>query len=260
MDIGSTKVALYLVDLESAVTQAAWGLINPQIAYGEDVISRIAYANHGDEQRKQMQKLLVEAMNVSIAETCDREGLCAEQIVDVTAVGNTAMHHFFTHGPWSRWAGHPDRAHGAGGAQLRGGRDRAEHVRGCLRVHAAEHRRLRGGRPRFRTGGQPGAFKNGPALLVDIGTNTEISLVQGERILSCSCASGPAFEGAPYRDGMRAAPGAIERVHFREGGFRVHTILDQPPVGICGSGNPERPGGDAGRPASSTVAGSSSLR
>ena len=97
MDIGSTKVALYLVDLESAVTLAAWGLMNPQIAYGEDVISRIAYANHGDEQRNQMQKLLVEAINVSIAETCDREGLCAEQIVDVTAVGNTAMHHFFTH-------------------------------------------------------------------------------------------------------------------------------------------------------------------
>lgn len=75
-------------------------------------------------------------------------------------------------------------------------------------------------------------------LLLDIGTNTEIALYIGRRIFSCSCASGPAFEGAHIKYGMRAAPGAIERVHIEKQNSEVHisTIEDQPPVGICGSG------------------------
>jgi uncharacterized 2Fe-2S/4Fe-4S cluster protein (DUF4445 family) len=76
----------------------------------------------------------------------------------------------------------------------------------------------------------------GPTLAVDIGTNTEISLQVQDKILSCSCASGPAFEGAHIRDGMRAAPGAIERVQAANGGLRWQTVDDQPPIGICGSG------------------------
>jgi uncharacterized 2Fe-2S/4Fe-4S cluster protein (DUF4445 family) len=71
---------------------------------------------------------------------------------------------------------------------------------------------------------------------LDIGTNTEISLAYGGRLWSCSCASGPAFEGAHIHDGMRAAPGAIERVQWIDKRFRIHTIGNQPPVGICGSG------------------------
>ena len=74
-------------------------------------------------------------------------------------------------------------------------------------------------------------------VAVDIGTNTEVTLAKGGRIWSCSCASGPAFEGAHIRDGMRAAPGAIERVQIAEGGQpRLKIIGDVPPVGICGSG------------------------
>jgi uncharacterized 2Fe-2S/4Fe-4S cluster protein (DUF4445 family) len=76
----------------------------------------------------------------------------------------------------------------------------------------------------------------GPAIGVDIGTNTEISLVYNGRILSCSAASGPAFEGAHIRHGMRAASGAIERVQISEGQVHVYTIDHQPAVGICGSG------------------------
>jgi uncharacterized 2Fe-2S/4Fe-4S cluster protein (DUF4445 family) len=77
-------------------------------------------------------------------------------------------------------------------------------------------------------------------IALDIGTNTEIALslpqAGGSRLLCCSCASGPAFEGAHIRDGMRAAPGAIERVQIRDDEVRVHTIGNGPPVGICGSG------------------------
>jgi uncharacterized 2Fe-2S/4Fe-4S cluster protein (DUF4445 family) len=73
-------------------------------------------------------------------------------------------------------------------------------------------------------------------LALDIGTNTEITLAHQGRLLSCSCASGPAFEGAHIRDGMRAAPGAIERVQILDGEPKVFTIGGQAPVGICGSG------------------------
>jgi uncharacterized 2Fe-2S/4Fe-4S cluster protein (DUF4445 family) len=87
-----------------------------------------------------------------------------------------------------------------------------------------------------------GLEENGPALdrrtvlALDIGTNTEIALLCGEKITCCSCASGPAFEGAHIREGMRAAPGAVERVRCSEGKFLWQSIDDQPPVGICGSG------------------------
>ena len=78
--------------------------------------------------------------------------------------------------------------------------------------------------------------KQRTVLALDIGTNTEISLATGGRLLSCSCASGPAFEGAHIHDGMRAAPGAIERVQIFGEEVRVHTVGSQPAVGICGSG------------------------
>ena len=73
-------------------------------------------------------------------------------------------------------------------------------------------------------------------MALDIGTNTEVTLTRGGRSWCCSCASGPAFEGAHIEDGMRAAPGAIERVQIVGGQPHVKTIGDQPPVGICGSG------------------------
>jgi uncharacterized 2Fe-2S/4Fe-4S cluster protein (DUF4445 family) len=73
-------------------------------------------------------------------------------------------------------------------------------------------------------------------VALDIGTNTEVTVTSGGRIWCCSCASGPAFEGAHIQDGMRAAPGAIERVQITEGRVYLKTITDQPPVGICGSG------------------------
>jgi len=80
------------------------------------------------------------------------------------------------------------------------------------------------------------AARRRPAMAIDIGTNTEISLVASGQISSCSCASGPAFEGAHIRDGMRAAPGAIERARWSDGKVLWQSIEGQPPVGICGSG------------------------
>jgi uncharacterized 2Fe-2S/4Fe-4S cluster protein (DUF4445 family) len=79
-------------------------------------------------------------------------------------------------------------------------------------------------------------MRSGAVLAVDIGTNTEVTLSVDGRMLSCSCASGPAFEGAHIRHGMRAAPGAVEGVIFRESRVRVSTIEGKPALGLCGSG------------------------
>ncbi|MBI4928071.1 MAG: 2Fe-2S iron-sulfur cluster binding domain-containing protein, partial [Anaerolineae bacterium] len=93
MDIGSTKLAVFLVDLESGALLQQTGVMNPQIAYGEDVVSRIAFANRSEDNRRLLQTRLVETVNQTVDEFCQKEGLLPAQIVDVVAVGNTAIHH-----------------------------------------------------------------------------------------------------------------------------------------------------------------------
>jgi len=237
MDIGSTKLAIFLLDLQDGAILYQGGVMNPQISFGEDVVSRIAYANKGDAERKQLQERLVESINQTLAELCQKEGICQDQIVDVVAVGNTAIHHFFTglpveplgEAPYTPVVADalnfPARQIGlqvAAGAYVYlppniAGYVGADHVSALVATRS---------------------YINNAhtSLLVDIGTNTEISLIHQGRVLSCSCASGPAFEGAHIRDGMRAAPGAIERIHIEDGAVRPVTIQGQPAVGICGSG------------------------
>jgi uncharacterized 2Fe-2S/4Fe-4S cluster protein (DUF4445 family) len=244
-DMGSTKLAIYLVDLESGITLAKSGVMNPQIAYGEDVVSRIAFANRSEENRLLLQSRLAETFNQVIGDLCAQAGAVPGQVVDAVVVGNTAMHHFFTALPVTQLGASPYvpavgeplavRASDLGlrlapGAQVYLPDNIAGYVGGD---HSACLLAARSFPPESNL------------VLVDIGTNTEISLVQGRAadpanggapIVSCSCASGPAFEGAHIRDGMRAAPGAVERVRIRGGQVQVKTIGDQPAVGICGSG------------------------
>ena len=238
VDLGSTKLALYLVNLETGATLAQGGVMNPQISYGEDVVNRIAFANKGEGNRRLLQERVVEALNTSVAELCARAAgghAAPGQVVEAVVVGNTAMHHFFTHLPVSQLGAAPyvaavnqpveARAAELGlklapGAQVYLPANIAGYVGGD---HTAALLATR-------------AFPGKNRVLVDIGTNTEISLVAGDQIYTCSTASGPAFEGAHIHDGMRAAPGAIDRMHFKEGRVQVSTIGGQAPVGICGSG------------------------
>jgi uncharacterized 2Fe-2S/4Fe-4S cluster protein (DUF4445 family) len=236
IDIGTTKLAVYLLDLATGNVVAKAGEMNPQIAYGEDVINRIAYATTHENGRQSLQETLMATLNSLIHKCCSEADISANQVVDAVVVGNTAMHHLF--------AGLPVRQLGvspfvpsvgrsldieasqvglsiASGAYVHlppiiAGYVGADHVAMLLASEAWTSRRN--------------------ILALDIGTNTEITLATGGRLLTCSCASGPAFEGAHIRDGMRAAPGAIERVHIDEGLIRVQTVDGQPAVGICGSG------------------------
>ena len=237
VDLGTTKIAGYLVDLLTGKTLAATGVMNPQIAYGEDVIARLAYAQGQPAGAITLQAKVVEAISLLAHELCQEAGGChSAEIAEVVVVGNTAMHHLFLRLPVEQLAKAPHvpavnhavdvKARSLGLAAGPGaychllpniaGFVGADHVAMLLAVGAREAR--------------------GPLVAIDIGTNTEISLaIQGE-ITSVSCASGPAFEGAHVSAGMRAAPGAIDHVRLMDGEINFHTINNAPPAGICGSG------------------------
>lgn len=237
VDVGTTKLAAYLVDLTTGSTLAKLAASNPQIAFGEDVVTRIGYANEREDGRWLLQDRLVASLNGLVRDLCARTDTVREHIVDAVVVGNTAMHHLF--------AGLPVR-------QL-GEAPYVAAVTECLSIRAqALGLDLANGAFVYlppNVAGYVGAdhvamllateaTRKGKRIVVavDIGTNTEISLVAGGRHLACSCASGPAFEGAHIQFGMRAAPGAIERVSIDGDLIHTQTICSQPAVGICGSG------------------------
>ncbi|MBM3145061.1 MAG: DUF4445 domain-containing protein [Chloroflexi bacterium] len=236
VDIGTTKLALYLVDLLTGKVAAKVGEMNPQIAYGEDVVSRIAYATQNPDGRRILQNALVDALNKKIHEVREYAGINDWQIVDAVVVGNTAMHHLFAGLPVEQLVFAPyvpavnqtlDIRAGDLGISLAPGAyiHLLPNIAGYV---GADHSAVILSTELWKT--------EKTVLAIDIGTNTEISLASRGRLLSCSCASGPAFEGAHITNGMRAAPGAIERVQIMDGQIKLFTIDDEPPVGICGSG------------------------
>lgn len=239
-DIGTTKVAGYLVDLATGNTLAKSGVANPQVPYGEDVVSRIQYVNQHENGAEIMQKRLVESLNDLIQTLCDEVGVHPQQIVDSVFVGNTAIHHLFLGIPVTQLGEAPYIAavsnaveqkatpiglNIAPGAYLYMPPNIAGYV-------GADHTSML-----LATQTVARAKANKTTIVaLDIGTNTEISLVDNGRLLSCSCASGPAFEGAHITNGMRAMPGAIERIRIDQGVPVLKTIENAPPIGICGSG------------------------
>ncbi|MCB2179940.1 DUF4445 domain-containing protein [bacterium] len=236
VDIGTTKVAGYLMDLSSGELLANKGLMNPQISYGEDVVSRIVIASKSQKDADRLQSLLTEALNSLAQELCEQVGADPRQIAEAVIVGNTAIHHLFLGMPVKQLGLSPytavaDRALDvkardlgldfARGAYIHllpniAGYVGADHVAMLLATRIAE--------------------KTGTVLAIDIGTNTEICLTHDGKMTSVSCASGPAFEGAHIKHGMRAAPGAIEYVRLTDDKLELQTIGGQAPIGICGSG------------------------
>jgi uncharacterized 2Fe-2S/4Fe-4S cluster protein (DUF4445 family) len=236
IDLGTTKIAGYLVNLSDGRTLAAKGVMNPQISHGEDIISRITNAVHSPDEGVLLQKLAVEAINELCADLCAEANARIEEIVEAVVVGNTAMHHLFLGLPVRQLALSPfvpaiSRAvdfkaadlglHTAPGAYVHllpniAGFVGADHIAMLLATEASSIK--------------------GPIIALDIGTNTEVSLIHDGKITSTSCASGPAFEGGHIKYGMRAATGAIERLRIADAIIQYQTIDGAPPIGICGSG------------------------
>jgi uncharacterized 2Fe-2S/4Fe-4S cluster protein (DUF4445 family) len=234
VDIGTTKMAAYLLDLSTGTTLAQRGAMNPQIAYGEDVISRIAYANHNG--RQVLQQKVAETLSDMVAAMCGEVGEPAEHVVEAVVVGNTAMHHLFAGLPVQQLAMSPYVPAVSDALDLRA-HDLGLGLAPGARVHLLPNIAGYVGADHVAMILATGVWQSdGPAIALDIGTNTEITLAVGDRLLSCSCASGPAFEGAHIHNGMRAAAGAIERIRLTEDDALIYTIDNALPVGICGSG------------------------
>lgn len=236
VDIGTTKLAGYLIDLQTGQTLAMQGRMNPQIAYGEDVMARINYAQQSQEQAARMQNVLVAALNEMVAALCAEAEANPSHVVDMVAVGNTAMHHLFTKLPVQQLGSAPYVAAASDALNLRAadlGLDIAPGAYVYLLPNiagfvGADHVSM------LLASNIPAM--SGVVVGLDIGTNTEVTLNANGKLLACSTASGPAFEGAHIRDGMRASDGAIEVFRIIDGEAQYQTIGHVPPVGVCGSG------------------------
>ena len=236
VDLGTTKVAGYLVDLSNGRTLASLGVMNPQISYGEDVISRITHASGSASQGRRLQKLAAGAINRLAADLCAQVKAKADEITDAVVVGNTAMHHLLLGLPLDQLAQSPFVPAVSQAMDIKA-RDLGLKIAPGAYTHllpniagfvGADHTSMLLATEAWRT--------EGVLLAIDIGTNTEVSLIDGGRITSVSCASGPAFEGGHIKDGMRAARGAIERLRLVSDDIQYQTIEGAPPVGLCGSG------------------------
>jgi uncharacterized 2Fe-2S/4Fe-4S cluster protein (DUF4445 family) len=237
VDVGTSKVIAYLFDLGAGRLVDQEAAENPQMRYGEDVISRIARAVDADGARE-LATAVRDGINQVLGELCERNGVDPRHIYDMTVVGNTAMHHLalglspvgLGSAPFAPAVAAPLtlRAAELGLAMNpEGGVHFPPPIAGfvgsdALAVVAAT--RL--------------ASKRLPCLALDIGTNTEIAIAHDGRVTATSCASGPAFEGYQIAHGMKAVAGAIERVRLDHAGLptEVTTIGNQPALGLCGSG------------------------
>ncbi len=238
VDIGTTKLAAYLVHLNSGETLASAGAMNPQIAYGEDVMARISHALSHPSGAESLRSAIVTALNQLAGELCNQVRRDVADIADAVIVGNTAMHHLFLGLP-VRQLGLAPYVPAESAAMDVQARDVGLALAPGAYVHllpsiagfvGADHVAM------LLATNMTLDSTSGVVLGMDIGTNTEVSLIANGRHLSCSTASGPAFEGAHIRFGMRAAPGAIEEVSIRDGRVLFKTVEDEPPVGLCGSG------------------------
>jgi uncharacterized 2Fe-2S/4Fe-4S cluster protein (DUF4445 family) len=236
VDLGTTKLAAYLVNLETGETVARAGAMNPQIAFGEDVISRIAFSGREPHGAKKLQLVVMETLNGLLAAMCDEAHVAAGSVLEAVLVGNTAMHHLFAGLPVEQ-LGHAPFAPATTKALLLPARELGLNLGPRARAYLPPVIAGYVGSDHLAMLLATQAWKSARNILaVDIGTNTEIALVANFRTMCCSCASGPAFEGAHIHEGMRAAPGAIERTRWANGNILWQTIEDKPPVGICGSG------------------------
>jgi len=237
VDIGTTKLAVFIVDLSDGNIVFADGIMNPQIRFGEDVISRLQYASQGRAAQEEIRQTITNGINELISKGLAETEIKQEDLYEMVVVGNTAMHHLFVGvdvgslglSPYPAGLGRPYdfRARDLGiGINPSGsihvlpnvaGFVGADAIADILAAKLHEKERL--------------------TLLMDVGTNTEVMLGNRDGIWSCSTASGPAFEGAHISCGMRAASGAIEKVKITEDGDVVSykTIDDEKPRGICGS-------------------------
>jgi uncharacterized 2Fe-2S/4Fe-4S cluster protein (DUF4445 family) len=235
-DVGTTGLAAYLVDLLTGETVGIAGATNPQIAYGEDVMARLTLVVRDPEGAGRLQKSIIGGLNDLLREVCAQAGVATTDVVDVVTVGNTAMHHLLLGLPVEQLGSAPYVPAISSAMQTPARALGLEVAPGALLYVPPNVAGFVGGDHVAMLLATATADQPGVTLSLDIGTNTEVTLNARGQMWSCSTASGPAFEGAHIRDGMRAADGAIERIIWRDGDLQWLTINHAKPVGLCGSG------------------------
>ena len=235
IDLGSTTVAAFLTMLDTGEVAAGGGGLNQQTVYGADVISRLAAAINEPINAERLQRLALASINQAV----DSLGLSKrvrQRIERVTIVGNVAMHHLLAKMPLDSLAVMPFQPYSAEAIKD------ATHLMGGIFPEGAKV-----SLPPM-IGGFVGSdalaclayfqFDNppGPIAAIDLGTNGEVMVTDGERILTASTAAGPAFEGVNISCGTRAIDGAIVDVALSENKILLNTIADADPIGLTGSG------------------------
>jgi uncharacterized 2Fe-2S/4Fe-4S cluster protein (DUF4445 family) len=247
IDVGTTTVAGYLCNLRSGEVIGTESMMNPQVAYGEDVMSRIATTMTRPDGLEILNRLIIDGLNRLIQTLTKNRNLSPEDVMDMTVVGNTAMHHLLLKID-PRYLGVSPFSP----AIHRSFDVKARDLR--LKVHPSANVHFLPIEAGFVGADNVGVLiaeepyrRDEMVLIIDIGTNGELVMGNKGKLISSSCATGPALEGAHVKFGMRAAPGAIERIKIecdtREVKFKVigkekwNTELEKSEAkGICGSG------------------------
>ena len=237
VDVGTTTLVAQVLDLETGTVVTTLACRNPQAAYGDDVISRIAYADQHGDGLARLQRTVIEAVNTMLRDFDEGEtGRRRKHVYEAVMVGNPTMREIFfgrnVHSlgtsPYEPGDKSPvnekakviglDINPGANvyGAPLVGGQVGAD----CIAVILASDLHM----------------AQRPSMAVDIGTNGEVAVGNADRILAASNAAGGAFEGGTVSCGTGAVQGAIASIAITDGRVRYETIGDKPPVGVCGSG------------------------
>ncbi|HHY45761.1 MAG TPA: DUF4445 domain-containing protein [Firmicutes bacterium] len=260
IDIGTTTLVVYLIDLSTGRQVAVSSAVNPQARFGDDVISRISYAAGGRDHVAHLREAVISGINLLIDKAAREAGVSIDRVYKATVVGNTCMHHLFLGIDPSPLGVAPYRPVIKDAITLTGS-ESGLHMNKTGRVFLLPN-----------IGGFVGAdtvaviLASGidrmdrVAMAIDLGTNGEIVISAHGKLLACSTAAGPAFEGWRISSGMRAGVGAIDRVYFGEdaevgpagaGGDRCghqpqgdtpfrdicFTVIGSAePAGICGSG------------------------
>jgi len=234
-DIGTTSVVVSLVNLSDGKTVGIASETNPQVAFGDDVISRIDYSRTQPDGLNVLQHRIVDCLNRLIGRICQQSLVSPWQIYELTAAGNATMQHLLLAVPVEQIAQAPYVSVFSAGVNVPAASLGIDiHPDGNVYVMPSIAAHIGGDTVAvaLATAMKHSATIN---LAVDIGTNGEVVLGNQDKLLVCSTAAGPAFEGARIQFGMRGAKGAIERVFIADD-VEISVIGGVKPSGICGSG------------------------
>jgi uncharacterized 2Fe-2S/4Fe-4S cluster protein (DUF4445 family) len=235
VDIGTTTLVVKLIDMENGFCLQTAAALNPQTRYGDDCISRIAYAKN-EKKLAEMQKTIIDCINQLITELCEKNSSRPNDIYEICLVGNTTMNHIFLGLPITQLGQAPYEAFSLEARDLppeqlhininpAGNIHTVANIAGFLGADITA--------VTLATGTD---LAEEVTLIIDIGTNGELVFGTADHLYAASCAAGPAFEGGRITHGSRAAEGAIEAVVINDDEIDIDIIGGDAPRSICGSG------------------------